>query len=192
MRARTALARAVMMRSVRRPGTYSIVARDPDTLELGVAVQSHWFSVGAVVPWLRPGVGAVATQSIPVPGGGPRLLEQLEGMGARDALRLLLASDDESEVRQVGVVDARGEAAAHTGAGCIPFAGDAHGDGWTCQANMMATDAVWGAMAEAYTGASGAFAERLVAALDAGEAAGGDVRGRQSAALVVAPPEGEA
>jgi len=180
------------MGSVRRPGTYSIVARDPDTLELGVAVQSHWFSVGAVVPWLRPGVGAVATQSIPVPGGGPRLLEQLEGMGARDALRLLLASDDESEVRQVGVVDARGEAAAHTGAGCIPFAGDARGDGWTCQANMMATDAVWGAMAEAYTGASGAFAERLVAALDAGEAAGGDVRGRQSAALVVAPPEGEA
>src|SRR3954447_15304988 len=180
-----------MMRSVRRPGTYSIVARDPDTLELGVAVQSHWFSVGAVVPWLLPGVGAVATQSIPVPGGGPRLLESLVEMGARDALRMLLAADDEPDVRQVAIVDARGDAAVHTGAGCVPFAGDASGEGWTCQANMMATEAVWGAMAEAYTGASGPFAERLLAALDAGEAAGGDVRGRQSGAIVVAPPDGE-
>src|SRR5947209_19849555 len=96
MRARTALARAVMMRSVRRPGTYSIVARDPDTLELGVAVQSHWFSVGSVVPWLRPGVGAAAVQSVPVPDGGPRMLELLGGMSARDALRL------RSEERRVG------------------------------------------------------------------------------------------
>src|SRR3954469_17704386 len=192
MRARTVSARAVMMRSVRRrPGTYSIVARDPDTLELGVAVQSHWFSVGSVVPWLRPGVGAVATQSIPVPGGGPRALEALGGMGARDALRMLLAADDEPDVRQVAIVDGRGEAAAHTGVGCIPFAGDTSGEGWTCQANMMATEAVWGAMAEAYQGASGQFAERLIVALDAGEAAGGDVRGRQSAAIVVAPPDGE-
>src|SRR3954447_11652306 len=160
-----------MMRSVRRPGTYSIVARDPDTLELGVAVQSHWFSVGAVVPWVQPGVGAAATQSIPVPGGGPRLLAALQGMSARDALRQLLAGDAERDVRQVAVVDSRGEAMAHTGAGCIPFAGDAGGEGFSCQANMMATAEVWGAMAEAYRGASGALAERLVAALDAGEAA---------------------
>src|SRR5690242_19302228 len=120
-----------MMRSVRRRGTYSIVARDPDTLELGVAVQSHWFSVGSVVPWLRPGVGAAATQSIPVPGGGPRVLEALGGMGARDALRMLMAADDEPDVRQVAVVDARGDVAVHTGSGCVPFAGDASGDGWT-------------------------------------------------------------
>src|SRR3954468_23910525 len=123
-----------MMRSLRRPGTYSIVARDPDPLELGVAVQSHWFSVGAVVPWLRPGVGAVATQSIPVPGGGPRALEAMAQMGARDAMRMLLPPDDEPDVRQVAIVDARGEAAAHTGAGCVPFAGDVAGEGWTCQA----------------------------------------------------------
>src|SRR3954469_17580075 len=162
MRASTCWARGVMMGGVRRPGTYSIGARAPDSLELGVAVQSHWFSVGSVVPWLRPGVGAVATQSIPVPGGGPRLLDDLAGMGARDALRLLLAADDESEVRQVAVVDARGEVAAHTGAGCIPFAGDVSGDGFTCQANMMATEQVWGAMAEAYAGSSSPMGERLL------------------------------
>src|SRR4051795_4138583 len=134
-----------MMRSVRRLGTYSIVARDPDTLELGVAVQSHWFSVGSVVPWLGPGVGAVATQSVPLPNGGPRLLELLDGMSARDALRMLVADDEERDLRQLAVVDARGEAAVHTGSGCIGHAGDACGTGFTCQANMMATDAVWGA-----------------------------------------------
>jgi uncharacterized Ntn-hydrolase superfamily protein len=173
-------------------GTYSIVARDPDTLDLGVAVQSHWFSVGSVVPWLRPGVGAVATQSVPVPGGGPRLLEMLGEMGARDALRMLIARDEEREVRQVAVVDAHGEAAVHTGASCIGFAGDTSGPGFSCQANMMATPEVWGAMAEAYQVAKGSLAERLVIALEAGEEAGGDVRGRQSAAVVVVPHEAEA
>src|SRR3954452_25040169 len=128
-----------MMRSLRRPGTYSIVARDPETLELGVAVQSHWFSVGSVVPWVRPGAGAAATQSIPVPGGGPRLLDEMAEMGARDALRMLLAGDDEGDYRQLGLVDAHGEAAVHTGRSCIPFAGDAVGDGFCCQANMMAS-----------------------------------------------------
>src|SRR4051812_12139517 len=181
-----------MMGGVRRPGTYSIVARDPDTLELGVAVQSHWFSVGSVVPWLRPGVGAAAVQSIPVPGGGPRVLELLEEMGAQDALRMLIAGDDERDYRQLGVVDAHGGAAVHTGPACIPFAGDASGTGYTCQANIMRTTEVWGAMAEAYEGSSGPLAERLVVALQAGEEAGGDVRGRQSAALVVVPPAGEA
>src|SRR3954464_4500226 len=106
-----------MMGGVRRPGTYSIVARDPDTLELGVAVQSHWFSVGSVVPWVRAGVGAVATQSIPLPGGGPRARDVRGGGGARPPLRLLLADDEERDMRQLGLVDARGESAAHTGAG---------------------------------------------------------------------------
>src|SRR3954469_11065194 len=192
MRSRTARARGVMICGVRRPGTYSIVARDPDTLELGVAVQSHWFSVGSVVPWLRPGVGAVATQSIPLPGGGPHLLDLLEEMGAQDALRMAMAGDDQRDVRQVAAVDARGEVAVFTGSGCIPHAGDTSGAAFTCQANMMATADVWDAMASAFESASGRLAERLVTALEAGEAAGGDVRGRQSAAVVVVPPEGEA
>jgi uncharacterized Ntn-hydrolase superfamily protein len=179
------------MGSVRRMGTYSIVARDPDTLDLGVAVQSHWFSVGAVVPWLRAGVGAVATQSVPVPGGGPKLLGMLEEMGARDALRLLIAQDDQRDVRQVAIVDVHGDAAVHTGAGCVAHAGDTGGPGFSCQANMMATPDVWGAMAEAYEVAAGSLAERLVIALEAGEAAGGDIRGRQSAAVVVVPHQGE-
>jgi uncharacterized Ntn-hydrolase superfamily protein len=181
-----------MICEVRRPGTYSIVARDPDTLELGVAVQSHWFSVGAVVPWLRPGVGAVATQSIPLPGGGPRLLDALEGMAAQDALRMAIAGDDQRDMRQIAIVDARGEVAVHTGAGCIAHAGDASGAAFTCQANMMATPEVWGAIAASFEASSGPLAERLVTALEAGEDAGGDVRGRQSAAVVVVPPEGEA
>jgi uncharacterized Ntn-hydrolase superfamily protein len=173
-------------------GTYSIVARDPETLDLGVAVQSHWFSVGSVVPWLRPGVGAVATQSVPIPNGGPRLLEMLGEMGARDALRMLIAGDEERDVRQVAVVDIHGDAAVHTGSSCVGYAGDASGPGFSCQANMMATADVWGAMAEAYDVATGSLAERLVIALEAGEQAGGDVRGRQSAAVVVVPREGEA
>src|SRR3954447_15073087 len=181
-----------MMGDVRRMGTYSIVARDPDTLDLGVAVQSHWFSVGSVVPWLRAGLGAVATRSVPAPGGGPRLLGMLEEMRARDALRLLIAGDEERDVRQVAVVDVHGEAAVHTGAACVGHAGDAGGAGFTCQANMMATPDVWGAMAEAFEAAAGSLAERLVIALEAGEGAGGDVRGRQSAAVVVVPREGEA
>jgi uncharacterized Ntn-hydrolase superfamily protein len=181
-----------MMGVVRRAGTYSIVARDADTLELGVAVQSHWFSVGSVVPWVRAGVGAVAMQSIPVPGGGPRLLDLLAGMDAHDALRMLVAGDEGRDVRQFGLVDARGEATAHTGAMCVAHAGDVSGPGYTCQANMMATPDVWGAMAAGYESAAGSLAERLVQALEAGEAAGGDVRGRQSAAVVVVPPEGEA
>ena len=175
-----------------RRGTYSIVAHDHGTGECSVAVQSHWFSVGSVVTWGRAGVGAVATQSIPVPGGGARLLALLEEMAARDALRLLMADDDERGVRQVGVVDARGEAAAYTGAGCIAHAGDATDAGFSCQANMMASPEVWGAMAAAFETARGSVAERLVIALEAGEQAGGDVRGRQSAAVVVVPAQGEA
>jgi uncharacterized Ntn-hydrolase superfamily protein len=175
-----------------RQGTYSIVARDPDTFELGVAVQSHFFSVGSVVTWARAGVGAAAVQSMPSPDAGPKLLDALsQGLGTQDALRMQIASDDARDLRQIGLVDARGEATAHTGAGCISHAGDVAGAGFSCQANMMATPDVWPAMARAYEGAQGSLAERLLAALDAAEAAGGDVRGRQSAAILVVPAQGE-
>jgi uncharacterized Ntn-hydrolase superfamily protein len=175
-----------------RRGTYSIVARDSDTGDLGVAVQSHWFSVGSIVSWAEPGVGAVATQSIAEPAYGPRLLERLrEGRAPRDALDELLAADEQAAVRQVAAVDSGGAVAVHTGDGCIPYAGHVEGDGFSAQANMMAGPDVWPAMAEAFTAATGPLPRRLLATLDAAEAAGGDVRGRQSAALVVVPAEGE-
>jgi uncharacterized Ntn-hydrolase superfamily protein len=181
------------MLAVVRRGTYSIVARDPSTGELGVAVQSHWFGVGAIVPWVMPGVGAVATQSIVEPAYGPRALELLAG-GAQpgEALGRLLAEDDRARYRQVAVVDGRGAVAVHTGEGCIAWAGDQGGREFSAQANMMASAEVWPAMAHAFEAAAGPLARRLVAALHAAEARGGDVRGRQSAALVVAPPDGEA
>ena len=175
-----------------RRGTYSLVARDPGTGELGVAVQSHWFSVGSVVSWAEPGVGAVATQSIAEPAYGPRLLERLrDGQAPRAALDELLATDRQARFRQVAVVDATGTVAGHTGDGCIPEAGDIEGESFSAQANMMASADVWPAMAEAFESGSGPLPRRLLAALDAGEAAGGDVRGRQSAALVVVPAKGE-
>jgi uncharacterized Ntn-hydrolase superfamily protein len=175
-----------------RQGTYSIVARDADTGEVGVAVQSHWFSVGSIVSWARPGVGAVATQSIGEPSYGPGLLDLLEqGVEPADALARLTAADERARFRQVAVVDAQGRVAVHTGEGCMAFAGDQTGDGYSVQANMMASPAVWPAMAEAFEAAEGPLARRLLAALRAAEAAGGDVRGRQSSAIVVAPAEGE-
>jgi uncharacterized Ntn-hydrolase superfamily protein len=178
---------------VNRRGTYSIVARDPETLELGVAVQSHWFSVGSVVPFAQAGVGAAAVQSVPDPQAGPALLAALaEGQDARDALRGAIAGDGEAAMRQTGVVDALGEAAAWTGAGCIPFAGDVQGPGFSAQANMMLREGVAEAMAAAFEATEGPLAERLVASLDAAEAAGGDARGRQSAALLVVPAAGPA
>jgi uncharacterized Ntn-hydrolase superfamily protein len=175
-----------------RHGTYSIVARDPETGELGAAVQSHWFSVGSLCIWGRPGVGAVATQSVAEPAYGPRTLDRLAaGEGAGEALGALLADDGLAAVRQVGVVDAQGGVAVHTGSDCIPCAGDAPGAHWTCQANMMAADTVPAAMSAAFERATGDLAERLMTALEAAEGEGGDVRGRQSAALVVVPAEGE-
>ena len=175
-----------------RRGTYSIVARDAETGEVGVAVQSHWFSVGSVVSWAEPGVGAVATQSIAEPAYGPRLLERLRGGQApQQALDQLLAADEQARVRQVAVIDSTGAVAVHTGDGCIPFAGDLVGEGFSTQANMMAGAGVWPAMAEAFAVATGPLTRRLLAALDAGEEVGGDVRGRQSAALLVVPAEGE-
>ena len=175
-----------------RQGTYSIVALDPATGELGAAVQSHWFSVGSLCTWARPGVGAVATQSVVEPAHGPHALDRLAaGATAADALAELIAADPLGAARQVGVVDARGGVAAHTGPDCIPCAGDVPGAHWTCQANMMARDTVPGAMSAAFERAGGDLADRLMAALDAAEAEGGDVRGRQSAALLVVPAEGE-
>ncbi len=165
--------------------TYSIVARDPDTLELGVAVQSHWFSVGAVVPFAQPGVGAVAVQSVPDPETGPAVLAALAaGETARDALRRAVVGTD-AGMRQVAVVDARGSTAAWTGADCIRHAGDADGPGFSAQANMMRSPGVPEAMADAFAAARGSLAMRLLVALEAAEAAGGDIRGRQSAALLV-------
>lgn len=173
-----------------RPGTYSIVARDPASGQLGVAVQSHWFSVGSVVSFAEPGVGAVATQSVVEPAYGPNGLAGLRA-GGRPAqvLALLTQADEAASVRQVGMVDSEGRIAVHTGAGCIPEAGHLTGEGFSTQANMMDRPGVPEAMAEAFEGATGALAQRLLAALDGAEAAGGDVRGRQSAALLVVGPD---
>jgi uncharacterized Ntn-hydrolase superfamily protein len=169
------------------------VARDPGSGELGVAVQSHWFSLGPIVPWALPGVGAVATQANVEVSYGPRALELLaEGTGAEEALGRLLSEDPGAAGRQVAVVDATGGLATHTGLSCIPFAGHVTGDQVSCQANIMASDSVWPAMLDAYLWESGSMVQRLLAALDAAEAEGGDIRGRQSAAILVVPASGAA
>ncbi len=170
--------------------TYSIVARDSVTGELGVAVQTHWFAVGRRVAWAEPGVGAVATQSFTNPSFGPRGLEMLrEGWSPQQTVDSLIASDPGRERRQLAIVDARGGVATWTGRQCIAAAGHAAGNGYSVQANLMESDAVWPAMARAYENASGPLAERLLAALEAAEAAGGDIRGKQSAALLVVSSE---
>jgi uncharacterized Ntn-hydrolase superfamily protein len=166
--------------------TYSIVARDPATGELGVAVQSHWFSVGSIVPWAEPGVGAVATQSMADPSYGPNALDLMRaGTSASDALARLVPGDEGEAVRQVAAVDSQGRVAAHTGRRCVQFAGHEVGRGFVCAANMMRGDGVPQAMARAFSTSTGGLSERLLAALEAAEAIGGDVRGRQSAAMVV-------
>jgi uncharacterized Ntn-hydrolase superfamily protein len=166
--------------------TYSIVARDPKTGDLGVAVQTCMFAVGAIVPWARAGVGAVATQAIAEVAYGWRCLDALaSGMTAPEALAHARASDPASALRQVGVIDASGAVDAFTGELCIDDAGHHLGDGYAVQANMMANRAVWPAMADAFEHSRGDLAERMLAALHAGEDAGGDARGRMSAALVV-------
>jgi uncharacterized Ntn-hydrolase superfamily protein len=170
--------------------TYSIVARDPRTGEMGVAVQSHWFSVGSIVSWAEAGVGAVATQSFVDPSYGRNGLELMRGgSAAGDALKTLLARDEGRDVRQVAMVDARGRVAAHTGAKCIEAAGHQTGASYSVQANMMANARVWPMMAQAFETTGGDLAERMLAALDAAEAAGGDIRGRQSASLIVVKAE---
>ena len=166
--------------------TYSIVAYDPATGQLGAAVQSHWFSVGPLVPWAESGVGAVATQSFVEAFYGPLGLEMMRaGKSAPEALAGLLKSDSHEDVRQVAFLDAKGRAAAHTGRNCIPEAGHIVGENFSCQANLMLRDTVWKAMADAFQGTKGELVDRLMAALEAAEAEGGDIRGRQSAAILV-------
>jgi uncharacterized Ntn-hydrolase superfamily protein len=166
--------------------TYSIVAADLGAGEIGVAVQSHWFSVGSVVPWAKAGVGAVATQALVNPAYGSGGLELLEaGRSPLEAVVELTAEDAGRELRQLAVIDRTGKAAAFTGSRCVPAAGHLVGDGFAVQANMMKGEEVWPAMAGAFEAAGGALPERLLAALRAAQAAGGDLRGQQSAALLV-------
>lgn len=176
---------------VRRMGadlvaTYSIVARDAATGQLGVAVQSCYVAVGAAVIWGEAGVGVVATQSFANIDFGPEGLAMMrDGVAAADALRRLLEGDPQRETRQAALLDARGRAAAHTGTACVAAAGHLVADGVSVQANMMTDDTVWPAMMTTYERATGDLAARLIAALEAAEARGGDIRGRQSAALLV-------
>lgn len=173
--------------------TYSIVARDPRTGELGVAIQTRWPNVGAGLPWAQPGVGAVATQSFSEPSYGPLGLERMRaGASAPETLTALLAADPKSDVRQVGMIDAAGRSAAHTGVRCVEAAGHATDVDVSVQANMMERPTVWPAMAAAFRSTDGPLADRLMAALWAAEHEGGDVRGRQSAALIVVPADGPA
>jgi uncharacterized Ntn-hydrolase superfamily protein len=166
--------------------TYSIVARDPATGEMGVAVQSHWFSVGSIVTWAEAGVGAIATQSFVDPGYGLKGLELMRnGTPAPAALDRLVAADKQPDGRQVAMIDAQGRVSAYTGKSAIAAAGQHVGNQFSVQANMMANAKVWPAMAAAYESTKGDLAERLMAALEAAERAGGDARGRQSAALLI-------
>jgi uncharacterized Ntn-hydrolase superfamily protein len=169
--------------------TFSIVARDSVTGELGVAVQSHWFSVGTSVSWAEAGVGAIATQSFINKSFGPRGLALLRsGLTAQQTLDSLLATDEGRDVRQVAIVDTMGNVAVHTGKSCIDYAGHVKGAGFSVQSNMMLTDKVPGAMAAAFEGSNGKpLAERLLAALDAAQAVGGDIRGKQAAAMIIVP-----
>lgn len=175
--------------------TFSIVARDPATGELGVAVQSHWFSVGPIVAWAEAGVGAVATQSFVDPSYGKNGLDLMRsGKTGPDTLKELLAKDEAREVRQVAMIDAQGRVDAFTGKNDIQAAGHIIGTNFSVQANLMLNDKVWPAMARAFESTKGDLAERMLAALDAAQLAGGDIRGRQSAALIVVTgkPTGQA
>lgn len=173
--------------------TFSIVARDSITGELGVAVQSHWFSVGTAVSWAEAGIGAVATQSFTNKSFGIRGLDLLRsGLNAQEALDKLLEDDPGREVRQVAIIDTNGRVATHTGKNCIQFACHQQGVQYSIQANMMLTDKVCQAMRTAFEASSGkSLADRLLLALEAAQKAGGDIRGKQSAALLVVPGRSE-
>jgi len=171
--------------------TFSIVARDPANGDLGVAVASKFLAVGAVVPWAQAGVGAIATQSWANTSYGPRGLRLLaRGLSAAEALERLVRRDKDRAQRQAGIVDAQGRAATYTGTGCYAWAGGLTGPNFACQGNILVSEATIKAMAETFQRASGDLAERLFAALAAGQEAGGDSRGRQSAALLVVRPHG--
>ena len=160
--------------------TYSIVAMDPETGQMGVAVQSHWFSVGSIVAWGEAGVGVVATQSFVNPSFGPRGLVLLKrGKTANQVMEALIASDDGRDVRQLAVLGVDGSVAAYTGKNCIPGAGHIVGDNYSVQANLMMNDKIWPTMSEAFENAEGSLAQRMIAALEAAQNAGGDIRGKQ-------------
>ena len=166
--------------------TFSIVARDTETGEMGVAVQSHWFSVGSIVAWGEAGVGVVATQSFVNPSFGQRGLELLkQGKSAQEVVDILIASDEGRDVRQLAIVDAKGNSASYTGAKCISEAGNIAGDNYSVQANMMLNNTVWGAMSRAFENSSGPLAERLITALEAAQNEDEDIRDKQSACLLV-------
>src|SRR5207237_5730602 len=171
----------------KRPGhTVSLVARDPATGELGVAVQSHWFSVGPIVPWVEAGVGAVATQSFVDPSYGKLGLDLMRaGKSAPEALKALIAGDAASDVRQVAMIDTQGRVAAHTGAKDIQAAGHKVGTNYSVQANLMLNDTVWPAMSRAFEAAKGDLADRLLAALESALAAGSHSLGRHNDSLTV-------
>lgn len=171
--------------------TYSIVARDERTGEIGAGVQSHWFSVGTVVPWALAGVGAVVTQSFTNPSFGPEGLRLLsEGTNPKKAVEEMVYKDEGRDFRQLAVIDNKGRAFAYTGKKCVAEAGHISGKNFSVQANMMLKDTVWPAMAEAFETSDGPLADRIVKAMQAAEAEGGDARGRQSAALVVVKAKG--
>ncbi len=166
--------------------TYSIVARDPETGEMGVAVQSHWFSVGSIVTWGEAGVGVVATQSFVNPAFGPEGLKLLKsGMTAPEVVDKLIAEDEGRDVRQLAIMDVNGNVKSYTGKDCIQGAGNIIGENYSVQANLMLNDKIWDAMSESFENSTGPLAERLIAALEAAQNAGGDIRGKQSAAILV-------
>jgi uncharacterized Ntn-hydrolase superfamily protein len=171
--------------------TFSIVGYDPIEKEWGIAVQSKFLGVGVVVPWARVGAGAVATQSYANTAYGPKALEFMEqGKSARETLELLLNEDPDKEMRQVGLIDANGNAASFTGKGCYDWAGGVTGSYFTAQGNILVDEKTVESMARTFAEAKGTLAERLLAALDAGQEAGGDRRGKQSAALHVVKDKG--
>jgi uncharacterized Ntn-hydrolase superfamily protein len=171
--------------------TYSIVGRDPGSGEMGVAVQSRAFNTGAAVPWGAPGVGVVATQSYSEQSYGPLGLELLRaGKSPEQALAALVAVDEVPQYRQVAILDATGRVAVHVGESCLPAAGYVSGENFSAQANTVASERVWEAMAETFAGSEGPLEGRLLDALDAAEAAGGDWRGRQAAGILVVAGEG--
>lgn len=166
--------------------TYSIVARDPETGEMGVAVQTHWFNVGSRVSWAEAGVGAIATQSFTNASFGPRGLELLKlGKTAQEVVDDLIESDDGRDFRQLGVVDKFGNSASYTGQKCIYAAGSINEENFSVQANLMLSEKVWSSMAQAFNNTNGTLAERMMAALEAAQKEGGDIRGKQSAAMIV-------
>ena len=170
--------------------TYSIVARDSVTGNIGVAVQSHWFSVGSVVTYGKAGVGVVATQSFVNPSYGPKGLALMEqGLSPQQALNALLANDEGEMFRQVAFLNTKGEVATHTGSACIEAAGHKQGKNFSVQANMMLNNTVWGDMATAFESTTGDFSERIISALKAAQKEKGDIRGSQSAAILIVKGE---